>query len=46
LSRTTRLGVGVFAFEDPLVTGHTRISVPRKRSAPRVLTKTRKGTGQ
>lgn len=45
-NRTTRLGVGVFAFEDPLVTGNIRILPSRKRTTKRPVAKARKGTGR
>jgi hypothetical protein len=45
-NRTTRLGVGVFAFEDPLVTGNLRIPQSRKHRRPRPPAKTRKGVAK
>lgn len=41
---TTRLGVGVFAFEDPLIIGKVRAPVSRKHAIRRAVAKARKGT--
>lgn len=41
---TTRLGVGVFAFEDPLVTGKVQMGGSRTPAGGRTLAKARKGT--